>query len=80
MRQQFVLQATFLTHEDGMSSLEVIKQIIGLTWLQYRVDISMFPVHENLGRVDERYFDLKSAKRIELAIIARLPVNVEKRS
>lgn len=36
-------------HEDGMSSLEVIEQIIGLTWLQYRVDISMFPVHENLG-------------------------------
>ena len=30
----------------------------------------MFPVHENLGRVDERHFDLKSAKRIELAVIA----------
>ena len=62
MRQQFVLQATVLTHEDGMSRLEVIEQIIGLTWLQHRVDISMFPVHENLGRVDEGYFDLKSAK------------------
>lgn len=46
MRQQFVLQATVLTHEDSMSRLEVIEQIIGLTWLQHRVDISMFPVHE----------------------------------
>ena len=62
MRQQFILQATVLTHEDSMSRLEVIEQIIGLIWLQHRVDISMFPVHENLGRVDERHFDLKSAK------------------
>jgi len=53
-----------------MSCLEVIEQIIGLSWLQYRVDKSVFPVHENLGRVDERYFDFKSAKKIELAVIA----------
>ena len=47
------IEDVYKRQEDSMSRLEVIEQIIGLTWLQHRVDISMFPVHENLGRVDE---------------------------